>query len=46
MRGAGADPVKKFEGQQWTRLSRGRTVKPIHDEAKVRWSEDILPIEV
>lgn len=37
LRGAGWQPAKEIDGAQWTRSSRPRTIKAIHDEPKLRW---------
>ncbi|MBX3579883.1 MAG: hypothetical protein KF723_21995 [Rhizobiaceae bacterium] len=47
MRGAGLkEPVVEIDGEQWDRRKRRRSRKPIHDEPKRRWSEDLpeLPL--
>ncbi len=47
MRGAGlGQPVAEVAQQQWTRPSRKRNEREIYEEPKVRWTEQLLLIEV
>lgn len=46
LRGAGLKvPAAEIDGAQWTRKTRERRVKAIHDEPKFRWSEKLSEIK-
>jgi hypothetical protein len=45
LRGAGLkEPSAKVKGAQWHRRRRPRAVKPIHDQPKFRWTEELEEI--
>ena len=46
LKGAGLkEPAAEIDGAQWDRAARPRSLKAIHDEPKLRWTEalDVVP---